>query len=115
MSPRVNPPLQKVSLVIFISLNIPQVIGTAIAINLLNPKIPLIGGCALSVADTLFILLFYRPDGSLRKLRLFEIFVSLFVIGIFIMYCIELSYVSALVRDVFRGYVPSREIFVSDG
>ncbi|PMD64019.1 natural resistance-associated macrophage protein [Hyaloscypha bicolor E] len=95
--------------------DISQVIGTAIAINLLNPKIPIIGGCAISVADTLFILFFYRPDGSLRKLRLFEIFVSIFVIGIFIMYCIELSYVSAPVRDVFRGYVPSREIFVSDG
>jgi metal iron transporter len=51
----------------------------------------------------------------LRKLRLFEIFVSLFVIGIFVMYCVELSYVSASVRDVFRGYLPSREIFVSDG
>lgn len=101
--------------VVSISLTIPQVIGTAIAINLLNPKIPIIGGCAISVADTLFILFFYRPDGSLRKLRLFEIFVSIFVIGIFIMYCIELSYVSAPVRDVFRGYVPSREIFVSDG
>jgi metal iron transporter len=91
------------------------VIGTAIAINLLIPQIPVIAGCAISVADTLLILLFYAPDGSLRKLRLFEIFVSLFVIGIFVMYCVELSYVSASVRDVFRGYLPSREIFVSDG
>jgi metal iron transporter len=72
-------------------------------------------GCAISVADTLFILLFYKPDGGLRKLRAFECFVSIFVIGIFIMYCIELSYVSAPVADVLDGYVPSREIFVSDG
>ncbi|PMD14517.1 natural resistance-associated macrophage protein [Hyaloscypha hepaticicola] len=95
--------------------DISQVIGTAIAINLLIPQIPVIAGCAISVADTLLILLFYAPDGSLRKLRLFEIFVSLFVIGIFVMYCVELSYVSASVREVFRGYLPSREIFVSDG
>jgi len=81
----------------------------------LIPKIPVMGGCAISVADTLFILLFYKPDGGLRKLRAFECFVSIFVIGIFIMYCIELSYVSAPVGDVFDGYVPSREIFVSDG
>jgi metal iron transporter len=59
--------------------------------------------------------MFYAPDGSLRKLRLFEIFVSLFVIGIFVMYCVELSHVSAPVREVFRGYLPSRTIFVSDG
>jgi metal iron transporter len=81
----------------------------------LIPKIPVIAGCAISVADTLFILLFYKPDGSLRKLRVFELFVSIFVIGIFVMYCIELSYVSAPVGDVFKGYLPSRGIFVSDG
>ncbi|KAF4635291.1 hypothetical protein G7Y89_g2807 [Cudoniella acicularis] len=95
--------------------DISQVIGTAIAINILIPKIPLVAACAISVSDTLFILLFYRPDGSLRRLRVFEIFVSLFVIGIFIMYCIELSFITAPVGEVFRGYLPSREIFVSSG
>src|SRR4051794_38029915 len=45
-----------------------QVIGTAIAINILIPQIPLVAGCALSITDTMFILLFYRPDGSLRGL-----------------------------------------------
>ncbi len=99
----------------FVYLNIAQVIGTAIAINLLIPQIPVIGACAISVADTLFILIFYKPDGTLRRIRTFEVFVSLFVIGIFIMYCIELGHITAPVRDVFDGFVPSREIFVSDG
>jgi metal iron transporter len=67
------------------------------------------------VADTLFILLFYKTDGSLRRIRLFEIFVSMFVIMIFILYCIELSFISAPVGEVFKGYLPSKEIFVSDG
>jgi metal iron transporter len=57
------------------------VIGTAIAINILDPKIPLMAGCAISVADTLFILLFYKPDGTIRRIRAFEVFVSIFVIG----------------------------------
>jgi metal iron transporter len=92
-----------------------KVIGTAIAINILNPKIPLIGACGISVVDTLFILMFYRSDGSLRRLRVFEVFVAAFVAGIFVMYCIELSYISADVGQVFKGYLPSREIFVSSG
>lgn len=99
----------------FALLIIAQVIGTAIAINILNSKIPLIAACGISVADTLIILLFYKPDGTLRRIRVFEIFVSMFVIAIFIMYCIELSYISANVGQVFKGYLPSREIFVSSG
>ncbi len=73
------------------------------------------GGCVLSAADTLIILLFYRPDGSLRALRAFELFVTVFVLGVFISFCIELSYVSQPVGDIFDGFVPSREIFVSSG
>jgi metal iron transporter len=92
-----------------------QVIGTAIAINLLIPKIPLIAGCVLAIADTLFILLFYRPDGSLRQLRIFELFVSVFIVGVFVSFCIELSLITAPAGEVFKGFLPSREIFVSQG
>ena len=92
-----------------------QVIGTAIALNILNPNIPLIAGCAISVSDTLFILVFYRPDGSIRRLRAFELFVSVFVIAVFVMFCIELSYITAPVGNVFDGFVPSREVFVGQG
>jgi metal iron transporter len=75
----------------------------------------LVGGCVLSAADTLLILLFYRPDGSLRALHAFELFVFTFVLGIFISFCIELSYISSPAGDVFDGFLPSKEIFVSDG
>jgi metal iron transporter len=92
-----------------------QVIGTAIALNILCPQIPLVAGCALSAADTLFILLFYRPDGSLRGLRAFEVFVTVFVLGMFISFCIQLSFISSPVGDVFDGFLPSRDIFVGQG
>ncbi len=90
-------------------------VGTAIAINILIPKIPLVGGCLLSFADTLLILLFYKPDGSLRGLRAFELFVSAFVLGVFISFCIELSLITSPVGEVFDGFLPSREVFVSQG
>lgn len=93
-----------------------QVIGTAIAINILISKIPLVAGCALAIVDTLFILLFYTPDGSLRGLRGFELFLSAFVSAVFICFCIELSLIKGTsVRHVMDGFLPSRDIFVSDG
>ena len=93
-----------------------QVMGTAIAINILIPKIPLVAGCALSITDTLFILLFYKPDGSLKTLRVFELFIAALVLGVFISFCIELSLIKdASVGDVFDGFLPSKTIFQSDG
>lgn len=97
------------------SANSQQVIGTAIAINLIIPKIPLWGGCLISVTDTLFILLFYNADGTLRRLRVFEGFVAIFIIGVFVSFCIELSLIEADVGEVFKGYLPSREVFVGNG
>ncbi|TEY58704.1 hypothetical protein BOTCAL_0202g00070 [Botryotinia calthae] len=93
----------------------PWVIGTAIPLNLLNPKITLIAGCVISVSDTLFILLFYNPDGSLRRLRFFELFISVFVFAIFIRFCIELSFTTAPAGEVFKGLLPSKTIFAGQG
>ncbi|KAH8817044.1 natural resistance-associated macrophage protein-domain-containing protein [Xylogone sp. PMI_703] len=95
--------------------DIGQVIGTAIALNILSPKIPLVAGCAIAIADSIFILAFYRPDGSLRRLRIFELFVTAFVLGVFISFIIELSKISANAGHVFKGFLPSRDIFVGQG
>ncbi|PBP27514.1 metal ion transporter metal ion transporter [Diplocarpon rosae] len=99
-----------------IATDIAEVIGTAIAINLLIPRIPLVAGCALSIADVLLILLFYRPNGSMKGLRAFEIFVAVLVLGVVICFCIQLSLIeNTSVREVFRGYLPSSAIVESKG
>ncbi|RFU26152.1 hypothetical protein B7463_g10190, partial [Scytalidium lignicola] len=95
--------------------DIGQVIGTAIALNILSPRIPLVAGCAIAIGDCLFILAFYRSDGSLRRLRVFELFVTAFVLGVFISFIIELTKIRANVGHVFKGYLPSREVFVGQG
>jgi metal iron transporter len=92
-----------------------QVIGTAIAINILNPSIPTWGGCIISVVDTLLILLVYTPRGELRRIRVFEAFVSILVLAIFVTICVTLGMVSEPARDVFLGFVPSRAIFTGTG
>ncbi|KAI0469025.1 natural resistance-associated macrophage protein-domain-containing protein [Xylaria cf. heliscus] len=99
-----------------IATDIAEVIGTAIALNLLIPAIPLVAGCALSILDVFVILFFYRPNGSMNGLRLFEIFVMLLVLTVVVCFGIQLS----LIRDttpgeVFRGYLPSDVITKSEG
>lgn len=96
-------------------LNILQVMGSAIALNILL-NVPLIAGCALSIVDVLVILLFYNPTGSMRRLRYFEYFVLLLVFGIMICFFLQLSYIKGVeVGDVFRGYLPSASIVQTDG
>ena len=93
-----------------------QVIGTAIAINLLIPAIPLVAGCAISIVDVLLILLFYKPDGGMKGLRPFEIFVMTLVFGVVICFCIQLSLIKdASVGEVFKGFLPSSTIVTSNG
>ncbi|KAF4553727.1 Manganese transporter SMF1-like protein 2 [Elsinoe fawcettii] len=99
-----------------IATDIAEVIGTAIALNLLCPKIPLIAGCALSVVDVMLILLFYRPDGSMKTLRAFEFFVATLVIGVVVCFCIQLSLIQNVEPgEVFKGYIPNDAVTKSMG
>ncbi|KAI1129350.1 natural resistance-associated macrophage protein-domain-containing protein [Nemania abortiva] len=99
-----------------IATDIAEVIGTAIALNLLIPAIPLVAGCALSIADVFIILFFYRPAGPMNGLRIFEIFVMLLVLTVVVCFGIQLS----LIKDtnpgeVFLGYLPNNVITKSEG
>ncbi|KAK0387245.1 hypothetical protein NLU13_5558 [Sarocladium strictum] len=94
--------------VAIIATDIAEVIGFAIALNLLIPQIPLVAGCAISILDVMVILFFYRPEGEIRSLRFFEYFVSFLVLGVVICFCIQLSLIrDASPGDVFQGYLPS--------
>ncbi|KAK4242740.1 natural resistance-associated macrophage protein-domain-containing protein [Achaetomium macrosporum] len=91
-----------------IATDIAEVIGTAIALNLLIPQIPLVAGCALSILEVMLILLFYRPNGPMRGLRMFEYFVMFLVLAVVVCFCIQLSLIrNTSPREVFRGYLPS--------
>lgn len=98
-----------------IATDIAEVIGTAIALNLLF-HIPLVAGCAISILDVFVILFFYRPSGSLRGLRMFELFVGGLVLGVVICFCFQLSLIrETSVGEVFRGYLPSSAMVQSQG
>jgi metal iron transporter len=105
--------LYAIAEVAIIATDMAEVIGTAIALNLLIPKLPLVAGCALSIVDVMFILIFYKPEGAMKGLRLFELFVCLLVMGVVICFCIELSMITGSVGQVFRGYIPSSSLVES--
>ncbi|KAF3942367.1 hypothetical protein ABW19_dt0210555 [Dactylella cylindrospora] len=95
-----------------------SVIGFAIGVNLLNPKIPLPAACAISLVDTLTILLFYRPWGALRWLRAFEFFIASIVFATVICFIYLLALIDteeAPAGEVFLGFLPSRTVFVGEG
>ncbi|KFY03307.1 hypothetical protein V490_00213 [Pseudogymnoascus sp. VKM F-3557] len=98
-----------------IATDIAEVIGSAIALNILI-KVPLVAGCALTLVDVLIILIFYNPSGSIRRLRCFESFVTALVLGVVICFCIQLSYIEGVsAGEVFRGYIPSSSIVQAEG
>lgn len=77
---------------------------------------PLEVGCLLSILEVMFILLFYHPDGSMKGLRAFEIFVCLMLCGVVVCFCIQLSMIKDTgVGEVFRGYLPSSALVESKG
>ncbi len=93
----------------------PKVIGSAIALNLLL-KIPLVAGCALTLVDVLIILLFFNPEGSMRRLRAFEYFVMALVLGVVVCFCIQLSYIKdTSFGEVSKGYLPSSAVIRNKG
>ncbi|KAH7021407.1 NRAMP family [Microdochium trichocladiopsis] len=99
-----------------IATDIAEVIGFAIALNLLIPQVPLVAGCAISILDVMLILLFYRPDKSMGGLRLFEFFVVCLVLGVVVCFAIELSLITnATVGEVFHGYLPSSALIEQQG
>jgi metal iron transporter len=107
--------LYAVAEVTCISTETSQVIGTAFAWHLLIPKLPLDAALFLTLFDALLILLFYSNTGNLRSIRYFEMFVTALVLVISICVAVMLGQVSVPLSPAWDGFLPSREIFVSDG
>lgn len=98
-----------------IATDIAEVIGSAIALNILI-KIPLPAGVVITIIDVLFVLMAYRNDtASTRFVKMFEYFVAAMVFAIVICFAVELSQILANVGQVFRGFVPSKEMFDGSG
>lgn len=98
-----------------IATDLAEVVGTAIALNILL-KIPLPVGVLLTVVDVLLVLMAYRPNGGMKIVRYFEYMVSFLVILVVVCFAVELGSIGPVDSGViFRGFLPSAELFETKG
>lgn len=68
------------------------------------------------MVDVIVILIFYNPNGSMRRLRFFECFVMLLVLAVVACFCLQLSYIRGIgVGQILEGYLPSSAIVQPEG
>ncbi|ORX57495.1 natural resistance-associated macrophage protein [Hesseltinella vesiculosa] len=104
-----------------IATDLAEVIGSAIALNLLFPSLPLPAGVAITALDVLIILFFYNEDNNddgnakhdMRFVHYFEWFVMLLVGAVGVCFIIELAFSPVVMSEVAAGLLPSREIFTN--
>lgn len=101
-----------------IATDVAEVIGLAIALNILL-RIPLPAGVAITIVDVLVVLAAYKADGPrARFVRYFEYMVAALVLIIVVCFAVQLGYLpagSAPAKDVLRGFVPSKEMTEGSG
>ena len=98
-----------------ISTDLAEIIGGAIALNLLF-NLNIIAGVVITAFDVFIILLLYKPNGSMRGIRWFEFGVSMLVLGVVICFAVELSKTPNIDGvAVMAGFVPSAVVFSGEG
>ncbi|CAK9439584.1 uncharacterized protein LODBEIA_P36840 [Lodderomyces beijingensis] len=98
-----------------IATDVAEVIGSAIALNILL-HIPLPAGVCITIVDVLFVMMTYRAEtSSMRFVKIFEYTIGALVMVVVICFAIQLSQIHADVGDVFRGFVPSKQMFQGNG
>ncbi|OBA23877.1 Nramp-domain-containing protein [Metschnikowia bicuspidata var. bicuspidata NRRL YB-4993] len=113
LSPRLNLFIYVLAEIAIIATDLAEVVGTAIALNILF-NIPLFLGVIITVVDVLIVLMAYRPNGPLLFIRIFELFVSLLVLGTVVCFAVELFQVSKdpdfSVIEVLKGFLPNEKV-----
>ncbi|KAF8257757.1 NRAMP family [Lactarius quietus] len=107
-------PLYALSEVAIISTDLAELLGSAIALNLLFPKLPLWAGVLLTSFDVLLILAFADPLYG-RPVRSFELIIGILVLIVLICLCILVSRVHIPWEDAFQGFLPSKSLVQHGG
>lgn len=90
--------------------DIAEVIGTAVALNILL-KIPLIAGVFITIIDVLLVLLAHKPGNSMSIVYMFEYGVAALVMGVVVCFAVMLSRIPSVpVGEVLKGYLPSSHL-----
>ncbi|KAK1236706.1 Manganese transporter smf1 [Marasmius sp. AFHP31] len=105
-------PLYVLSEVAIIATDLAELLGSAIALVLLFPKLKLWHGVLITTFDVLVLLAFGDPLGG-QPARWFEWIISGLVLAVLVCICVILGKVNVDWGDAFEGYLPSKYIFPS--
>ena len=73
-------------------------------------------GVAITIFDILVVLFAWRPDGSLRATRYFEIGVAILVVMVIACFIALLTRIDTIVASgVLKGYLPNNTAFSKSG
>ncbi|KAH6911092.1 natural resistance-associated macrophage protein-domain-containing protein [Coprinopsis sp. MPI-PUGE-AT-0042] len=107
-------PLYILAEVAIIATDLAELLGSAIALCMLFPKLELWHGVLITAFDVIVILAFRDPLRG-RPVRMFELLIGGMVIAVLICMAIVISKVDVDWGDAFQGYIPSKYIFQSGG
>lgn len=90
-----------------------ELTGSAIALNLLFPALPLWAGILITSVDVILILFIYKPPPN-GSFRLLEAIIAALVFTVLACFIVLLVRIKPYWPDVFHGYLPSHHV-VSSG
>ncbi|KAI0673819.1 natural resistance-associated macrophage protein [Trametes maxima] len=106
-------PLYALSEIAIISTDLAELLGSAIALCMLFPALPLWGGVLLTASDVLVLLALRDPMAG-RPVRVFELCIAILVFIVLICMAIIISKARVHWGDAFLGYVPSKTVIQSN-
>ncbi|SYW80783.1 related to vacuolar transport protein ESP1 [Ustilago bromivora] len=89
-----------------------ELTGSAIALNLLFPAIPLWAGILITSVDVILILFLYKPPPN-GSFRLLEGMIAILVFVVLSCFIVLLVRIKPVWQHVFRGYLPSHHVVQS--
>ncbi|KAK7468654.1 Manganese transporter smf1 [Stygiomarasmius scandens] len=105
-------PLYVSAEIAIISTDLAELLGSAVGLSLLFPKLPLWTAVLLTAVDVLIFLFFADPSrGNGRPVRLFEFIIMVLVMTVFACFVVLLVRVNPDWPRVFLGYIPSKGLF----
>ncbi|KAH7915686.1 natural resistance-associated macrophage protein-domain-containing protein [Hygrophoropsis aurantiaca] len=105
-------PLYVLSEIAIVSTDLAELLGSAIALVLLFPSLPLWAGVLLTASDVLLILALGNPLRG-RPVRLFELVIAILVLAVLICMAIIIARIDVNWGQAFDGFVPSKAIFAN--
>ncbi|TFK90084.1 Nramp-domain-containing protein [Polyporus arcularius HHB13444] len=106
-------PLYVLAEIAIISTDLAELLGSAIALCMLFPTLPLWAGVLLTASDVLLLLALRDPMRG-QPVRMFELFIAVLVFIVLICMGIIISKARVHWGDAFDGFLPSKTVFRSD-